>query len=177
MKILSESRIAYPREQVYLAYRDQLPQIAAFIPDIKEIKVHSREETSTGVKLHNEWISDREVPAMVAKIIKPEHLRWDDYADWNDEGSHVDWVIKTRAFTEAVTCSGRNSIVAEGDDATLVRLTGNLEINVKEIPGVPSFLGKRLAPQIEKFIVSLITPNLEQVNKSIQRYLDAESKA
>ena len=177
MQILSESRIAYPREQVYLAYRDKLPDIAKFIPDIREIVVHSREETSTGVKLHNEWISDREVPAMVAKIIKPEHLRWDDHADWNDELSHVDWVIKTRAFTESVTCAGRNSILAEGDDNTLVRLTGTLTINVRDIPGVPSFLAKRLAPQIEKFIVSLITPNLEEVNKSIQRYLDAEHTA
>ena len=57
----------------------------------------------------------------------------------------------------------------------MVRLTGDLQINVKEIPGVPSFLAKRLAPQVEKFIVSLITPNLEQVNKSIERFLDAES--
>ena len=177
MQILSESRIAYPREQVYLAYRDKLPDIAKFIPDIREITVHSREETGHGIKLHNEWVSDREVPAMVAKIIKPEHLRWDDYADWNDEGSHVDWVIKTRAFTDAVDCKGRNAIIAEGDKSTLVRLTGDLKINVRDIPGVPSFLAKRLAPQVEKFIVSLITPNLEQVNASIERYLDAENRA
>lgn len=177
MQILSESRIAYPREQVYLAYRDRLPEIANFIPDIREIIVHSKEATDKGIKLHNEWASDREIPSMVAKIIKPEHLRWDDYADWNDDASHVDWVIKTRAFTDAVTCSGRNSIVAESDGSTLVRLTGELTINVREIPSVPSFLAKRLAPQVEKFIVSLITPNLEQVNASIERFLDAQAKA
>ncbi len=53
-----------------------------------------------------------------------------------------------------------------------MRLTGTLVIDLKEIPGVPSFLGRRLAPQVERFIVSLITPNLEAVNTSIQRFLD-----
>ena len=58
MQIYSESRIAYPREQVYLTYRDRMSEIAAFIPDVREIIVHAREDTDHGVKLHNEWISD-----------------------------------------------------------------------------------------------------------------------
>jgi len=176
VQIYSESRIAYPREQVYLTYRDRMSEIAAFIPDVREIIVHAREDTDHGVKLHNEWISDREIPSVVRKVLKPEHLRWDDYADWNDEKSYVDWTIKTRAFTDAVQCSGRNIIEAQPDDTTLVKLTGELVIHLDDIPGVPSFLARRLAPQVEKFIVSLITPNLEQVNQSIQRFMDAESR-
>ncbi len=175
MEIRSESRINYPRAKVYETYRDKLREIAAYMPDIREIVVHSREEADGIVKLHNEWISDREVPKVVAKIIKPEHLRWDDHATWHDEGFYVDWIIKTRAFTDAVTCSGRNSMIAVGDNATIVRLTGELKITVTGIPGVPSFLAKRLAPQVEKFIVGLITPNLKNTNKSLQDYLDAES--
>ncbi len=177
MQILSESRIAYPRDRVYLAYRDKLPEIARYIPDIKEINVLSREEGDGWVKLHNEWVSDREIPSMMSKFLKPEHLRWDDFAHWTDAAFHVDWEIKTRAFSDAVRCSGRNAMIAEGDNQTLVRLTGELTIDVRDIPGVPSFLARRLAPQVEKFIVSLITPNLEQVNQSIERYLDAEGGA
>lgn len=175
MQIFSESRIPYPREQVYLAYRDRLPEIAMYIPDIREIIVHSRKDGDAAVTLHNEWVSQGEVPKMVQHIIKPEHLRWDDFAEWNDAESHVDWTIKTKAFTEAVTCKGRNEILADGD-TTVVRLTGELNIALKGIPGVPAFLAKRLAPQVEKFIVSLITPNLEKVNQSIERFLDAENR-
>lgn len=173
MKIRSESRIAYPREQVYLAYRDRLPDIASFIADIERIDVVSRTQTDEGVRLHNSWYSKTEIPAVVSKFIRPEHLRWDDHADWNDSGFYVDWTIKTHAFTEAVRCSGRNEIIEEGD-GTLVRLTGDLQVNLKEIRGVPSFLAKRLAPQVEKFIVTMITPNLEETNASIQRFLDSE---
>ncbi|NCG18308.1 MAG: hypothetical protein GWP91_04755 [Rhodobacterales bacterium] len=175
MKIFSESSIPYPREQVYLAYRDRLPEIAMYIPDIREIIVHSRKDGDGTVTLHNEWVSQRDVPKMMQHIIKPEHLRWDDFAEWNDAKFQVDWTIKTKAFPEAVICSGRNEILA-GGDTTLVRLRGELNIALKDIPGVPSFLAKRLAPQVEKFIVSLVTPNLEKVNQSIERFLDAENR-
>lgn len=174
MQINSESRIPYPQEQVFLAYRDRMPEIAEFIPDIKEIKVVSREDGDGTVTLHNEWASDSEVPAVVSKIIKPEHLRWDDYATWHDDGCYAEWQLKTRAFTEAVTCSGRTEVVADGDGC-IVRLKGDLTIELKEIKGVPSFLAKRLAPQVEKFIVALVTPNLKQVNASIERFLDSEA--
>lgn len=172
MEIRSESRIKYPRAQVYQAYRDRLPEIARFIPDIKEIVVVSREDRPQGPRLHNEWASDREIPSFASAFLKPEHLRWDDYADWSDAAFHVDWTLKTRAFTDAVRCSGRNAFLEDGT-GTRVLLTGDLQIAVQEIPGIPSFLGKRLAPQVEKFIISLVTPNLERVNASIEQFLDA----
>lgn len=174
MKINSEARIPYPREQVYLAYRDRMAEIAEFIPDIKEVKIVSREEGDGTVTLHNEWASDREVPSVVSKIIKPEHLRWDDYATWHNAAFYAQWEIKTRAFTDAVRCTGRTEVLEDGD-STVVRLTGDLSITLKEIPGVPSFLARRMAPQVEKFIVSLVTPNLQQVNRSIHRFLDSEA--
>jgi hypothetical protein len=43
---------------------------------------------------------------------------------------------------------------------------------MKKMPGVPRILAGRIAPKLESFIVMLITPNLEKVNQSIERYLD-----
>ena len=174
MEIRSESRIRYPRDRVYRAYRDRLPEIAAFIPDIREIVVRSRQEVPGGIELHNEWVADREIPSFAQAFLKPEHLRWDDYARWHDAEHYVAWTLKTRAFTDAVKCSGRNTFYEDGG-GTRVLLTGDLTIDLREIPGVPSFLAKRVAPQVEKFIVSLITPNLERVNASIERFLDANA--
>lgn len=171
MEIHSESRIHYPPQRVYEAYRDRLPEIAAYIPDIREIQVVSREAGTAGPKLHNTWIADRDIPSFASAFLKPEHLRWDDFAEWNDAGRFVAWRLKTRAFTDGVNCAGRNTFIADGD-GTRVVLTGDLQIGLTEIPGVPSFLAKRLAPQVEKFIVSLITPNLERVNASIEKFLD-----
>lgn len=173
MEIRSESRVRYPRGEVYLAYRDQLTEIAAFIPDIQQVRTLDRTEGDGIVRLHNEWVAQREIPAVAASIVKPEHLRWDDFATWHDGAFCCDWEIKPRAFTDAVTCRGRNQFIADGDE-TLVVLSGHLDIQLKDIPGVPGFLGKRLAPQVERFIVGLITPNLKATNEAIQAFLDAQ---
>lgn len=174
MRIHTESLIRHPQEAVYRAYRDRLPEIAAYIPDVKEIVVHSRDEIEGGVKIHNEWIADREVPAFARAFLKPEMLRWDDYAEWQDADHMVRWSLKLRVFTDSVRCSGTNSFRKVDDGSTKVVLEGDLDIDLKSIPGVPKFLAGTLKPQVEKFIVSLITPNLERVNESLQQFLDEQ---
>ena len=176
MEIRSETRLHHPVERVFAAYRDQMHEVAEFVPDIREITVQSRVVDGDMVKLHNEWVSDRDVPKVASKIIKPEHLRWDDYAEWNSATHTCQWTIKLRAFTDAVDCKGQTELrpVAGEPGETLIVLKGNLNIDLREIPGVPSFLGKRLAPQVEKFIVSLITPNLERTNAALGRFLDSQ---
>jgi hypothetical protein len=175
MKIHSESHIHHPIELVYQSYRDQLPLVAPYTPDIKEIIVNSREELAMGPKIHNIWVADREIPKVAAGLIKPEMLRWDDFAQWNDEANHVDWRLNIPAFPDQVKCSGRNAFFADGPNRTRVVLTGELEINVKKIPGVPRIMAGRIAPKIEAFIVKLITPNLEKVNHSLEQFLDDQS--
>lgn len=173
MKINSESRIPHSREAVYLAYRDRLPEVASYIPDIQSITVLSTADTPKGKKLHNRWQADREIPAMVSKFLTPDMLCWDDYAEWDDAGFLCQWRLSIPAFPTQVQCSGQNTFYVDGDHTRLV-LTGDLHIQAHKIPGVPRLLARQLAPQIEKFIVRLITPNLEQVNRSIGAFLDAQ---
>lgn len=173
MQIHASSVIRYPLARVYRAYRDELPAIAAFMPNIKEIKVLSQADIPGGIRLHNEWAGKGEIPRIAQSIIKPEMVKWDDYADWEDAHTRCQWRIATRFFTEKVTCGGTNRLSAEGPNATRVTLAGSLEIDLRDVPGVPRFLADGLAPQIERFIIALITPNLEQVNGALERYLDA----
>lgn len=174
MRMHSESLIAHPVDEVFKAYRDRLSEVTAYLPEIREIIVESREQLEGSVKLHNVWVSDKDVPAIAKKFITPDQLRWDDYATWFDEGPRAEWTIKTRAFTEAVSCSGSTSFKAEGDKTRVV-LEGNLDIDLKQIPGVPKFMVKSITPQIEKFIVGLIKPNLEKNNVAIGEFLDAQA--
>jgi hypothetical protein len=173
MQINASSVIHHSRERVYRAYRDELPAIAPFMANIKEIVVKSREDRAGGVKLHNEWAGKGEIPRVVQGIIKPEMVKWDDYADWDDAVWACGWNIRIRAFTENMKCSGTNRFLEEGPGKTRVILSGTLDIDVRNVPGVPRFLATSIAPQVEKFIVALIRPNLEQVNASLERYLDA----
>ncbi len=171
MRIDSLSRIHHPLATVYRVYRDHLPGISEYMPDIKEIVVRSREETPIGPKLLNEWIAQREIPSVAQRIVKPEMLRWEDRAQWNDEGNYVDWTLVIPAFAKQVRCSGRNTLSAEGE-GTIVHLTGQLTIDLKEVRGVPRLLHRKVAPMVEEFIIKLVTPNLERTNAMLERYID-----
>jgi hypothetical protein len=176
MKIHSESRIHHPLDQVYTAYRDDLPALVDYIPDVREIVVKSREELPLGPKIHNRWIADRELPRVVQSVIKPEMLQWDDFAEWHDDETYVNWRLSFPAFPDRVRCGGRNAFSKAGEKATQVLLTGTLEIDLKNFPGIPNLVARKVGPVVEDFIVRLVTPNLERVNQSLQRYLDDRAK-
>lgn len=173
MDINASSVIDYPIAEVYRVYRDELAQIAPYVGNVKAINVLSREVRPGFVKLHNEWVGRGEIPKVAQGIVKPEMLAWDDYAEWDDVATLVRWTIKTRAFTEKIRCVGQSRLTADGPDRTRVTLTGILELTLTDIPGIPRFLAPSLTPQVEKLFVTLIKPNLEQVNTAIGKYLDA----
>ena len=172
MQINASNVIQHPREKVYRVYRDELPKVAPFMENIKEILIKSREEHPGGVRIHNEWVGKGEIPRAVQGILRPEMVRWDDFAEWDDGGWLCHWTLKLRVFTDNMKCSGTNRFEAVGPNATRVTLAGNLDISLKDIPGVPRILAGPIAPQVEKFIIAMIRPNLEQVNASLGRYLD-----
>lgn len=174
MKIHSESLVHHPIDQVYATYRDRLSDIAEIIPNISEIIVREREEGPAGPRVLNEWVADAELPPLIRGIVKPAWLRWFDHAQWNDAGHYVAWTLDMPAFGEQVRCSGRNSFHAQGAH-TRVALTGDLQIELKRIPGVPNVMLRRMRPRVEQFVVKLIRPNLDKVNSSLERFLDAES--
>ena len=173
MKIESSDIIQHPVDQVYETYRDEMPQIADYVANISKIEVESREDVEGGVKLHNVWYALGEIPGIAKAIIKPEMLMWDDFAHWIDDKQYCDWELSTRFFTENVTCTGRSSFYDNGDGSTRVEITGDLNISLRGVAGIPRILQSRAAPQIEKFIVSLISPSLRRVTAGVGRFLDA----
>lgn len=185
MQISSSSVIRHPRSRVFTAYRDELTAIVPFMSNVDAIHVLKREEFDGGmapgdpplrVKLHNEWVGRGEIPRVVQGVIKPDMLRWDDYAEWDEATWSCRWELKVRVFRDSVRCSGTTRMVDEGPSGTRVILLGSLEIDLKEIPGVPRILAGTVAPAVEKFIVTLVTPNLEQVNVSLAKYLSSPGR-
>ena len=84
------------------------------------------------------------------------------------------WTLELPTFGDQVRCSGRNSFHAVGDHTRVV-LSGDLFIEIERIPGVPRVMIRRMRPRVEQFVVKLTTPNLNKVNSSLERFLDAET--
>jgi len=57
---------------------------------------------------------------------------------------------------------------------TELAIRGELEIDAKNIKGVPSLLAGTIGAAVEKFVVALITPNFKTLNRGLVQYLDGK---
>lgn len=172
MRIEADSVLPFPRERVYRAYRDELPDFTRYLPNVRAIDVKSREELPGNVvKLHNVWHGGGDIPAPVVKLLGNESLAWDDHATWKQDEWCVEWNIKTNVFTEAVACGGKNTFIELGPERTRLEIHGEISIDVKKVRGIPSFLAGSIGKTVENFLVKQITANLTSVSDALTRYL------
>ena len=171
MRIESDSVIKYPLELTYRTYRDELPEFVDYLPNVRAIRVESRDETEGVVALVNVWEGGGDIPAAVRTLLREDMLTWTDYATWKEAEHLCEWNIKTHAFEEAVRCSGTNRFIAIDEGRTRMELRGDLSIDLKKVRGVPSFLAGSLGRTVEQFLVKQITTNLTSVSAGLSSYL------
>ncbi|MBZ0253625.1 MAG: hypothetical protein K8I02_09830, partial [Candidatus Methylomirabilis sp.] len=160
----------YPREVVYRTLRDKLPEVAAFLPDVERIDVKEHAVEGPRVRFVNEWHASAEIPKVAQAFIKPDMLSWTDYALWDETDWSTEWRLETRFFKDKVKVGGRNFYKEEGG-RTCVCVRGDLKIEAS-VPGVPKLLQGKVAGEIERFVVRLITPNLTSLTKGLRKYLE-----
>lgn len=176
MEFDSESLVSHPAQAVLDTMIERMEDIVPFLDTVEGIEVISREDLDDGrIRIVRRWQgSESSAPPALAAFVTPEMLSWVDTAIWVPDEFYVDWSIET-SMSDLYTCGGRNSFgpaPSDPDNATLMRVKGSLTVYPDKVPGVPGFLARRLAPQVEKFVVNLLKPNLMDVAKGLQGYLD-----
>lgn len=176
-KIDIRDDIDYSLDRVYEAFRDDLKELATYLPDISDIIVekHERVDDDT-TKVINIWkASAEEIPKIAASFISPDKLQWTDHATWHDGETYCDWEMEVGFFPEAVSCKGTTRYTKKGN-ITQVHISGDLQVDAKKIPGVPRLLAGKLGDAVEKFVVKMITPNLKATNRGMEQYLADQDK-
>lgn len=171
-KISTTDEVAYPRQQVFETFREDLEHLIPYLPDIESIEQQSYEQIDERrVKVVRIWKArDEDVPKMARKFIKPEMLQWTDTAIWDQDAWTCDWSMEVGFLSEAISASGTNRYI-ERDGKTRIEIGGELKVDARHIPGVPRLLSGKLGAAVEKFVVKLITPNLTDVNRGLEKYL------
>jgi hypothetical protein len=171
MKIESDAILTHPRDQVFRAYRDDLPKLVSHLPNVNAIDVESRSEDGPVVQLVNVWSAGGDIPAPVRKILGTNMLSWHDHARWDESTWTCSWVIETHSFREAVECRGENRFVELDPGRTRLEIKGELRIDLKRVRGVPSMLAGSIGRTVEQFLVKQITANLSDVSDGLGEYL------
>jgi len=171
-----KNEVAFEREKVFWAFRDKLQDLLSYLPDVEDIKVLEREEIDENtIKLLNLWQANYDqVPKAARGFIKPEMLKWKDHATWRQDEWICEWVIEPDFLSDAISCQGKNSFIDKGDGKTEVIISGNLEIDVKKIKGVPKLGSGKIGKIVEDFAVPMISSNLGNVVKGLESYLQSE---
>lgn len=166
--------VPFPLDLVYSTMRDELPELVAYLPDVKAITVEEREVSAEGqLRLVSRWIAEDRIPLLARAFIKPEHLGWLNFAEWNDLTHSVRYRLEMLFFKEAVEVNGQDFFSAASQGGCEVRMTGKLRIDLTKHPAVPRLLAKKMQSAAERLVLSLIQPNLAKVNRGIERHLAA----
>ena len=177
MNFEKASVVSHPAALVLETMIERMQEIVPFLPSVNGIELISRDDQANGqIKIVRKWHGSMDnAPSALRPFLSDEVMAWTDTALWTPEDYRVDWTLST-SMGRLYDCSGTNFFEPDPQDpegGTRMRVTGTLQVYPERLPGLPKFLGKRLAPQVEKFIVGLITPNLTDVAVGLQGYLDA----
>ncbi len=177
MKFAAEGRVEAPIELVYEMLSVRLTELVPFMANVAAIEELERKPGDDGgVYVLNRWRAEPgNAPAAARPFLKPEMLVWLDHASWSLSGRYVDWRIEPGAFKGLFACAGRNALAQEGAFTTL-RITGELTIDPKKVPGLPSFVAKRAVPPIESYLIERIKPNLASLADGVGGWLAAGNR-
>ncbi|MBX3184220.1 MAG: hypothetical protein KIT72_01745 [Polyangiaceae bacterium] len=176
MELNADADIPFDRARVFRAYRDELPKLVEFLPNIRRIDVVSREEPEPGVvEISNVWHGGGELPSAARVVLSDSMLGWRDQARWSEADYTCSWSIRTNSFTEAVRCEGVNRFV-ETEAGTRFEIRGVIEIDASKIAGVPKLLRSGINKTVTEYVCRKVTPNLIEVSRGLTRYLERQAK-
>ncbi|MFO0758365.1 MAG: hypothetical protein U0359_17875 [Byssovorax sp.] len=173
MEIRTDVTLPFPRDQVFVAYRDHLVELAAFLPNIRSITVKSRDESPGEVRLVNAWVGGGDIPKVARAFLSESMLAWLDHATWKDDGHRVVWRTEVGVLPGALKSSGENRFLALPDGGTRIEFRGDLTCDTAKVPGVPRLLAGSLNGTIEKIFVGKVEDNLLAIGKGLQQFLAA----
>jgi hypothetical protein len=173
------NRVTHPAALVLETMIDRMEQIVPFLANVESIETLEREDLRDDrIRIVRRWQGAAfAAPAALRPFLSRDLFAWIDTAVWTPARYEVAWThtAAVAALAALYDCSGVNTFAPHPDapgSATLVRLAGDLRVRAESFPGVPRFVGSRIAPQIERFVVGLIKPNLESLAAGLQGYLD-----
>jgi hypothetical protein len=178
MRISADARVDYPLDVVLTAYRDELPALVPWLPNVESIEVKEREDGVDGdeniVRLLNAWRGKASIPKMARGFIKPEMLSWDDHARWDASTTSCRWRTVPHFFAERTHCEGTTRLIADGEQ-TRIEIRGEFSLDLKGMRGVPRMMVGPATMAAEKFIVALMAPNLASISQGLTGYLNSRS--
>jgi hypothetical protein len=180
MRFQRSSKVSHPAAVVLDIMMNRMDEVVPFMPSIESIEQKEKEDLGDGrMRIVRRWQASMDsLPAALRPFVPREAMSWIDTAIWTPAEYRVDWV-STTGLSKFYDCSGTNFFEPHPQDPaamTRIRITGELQVHADRLPAVPTFLASRITPQVEKFVVDMLAPNLTETADGLQKYLDGQTR-
>jgi hypothetical protein len=182
MRFSRTAGVSHPSSVVLDTMIHDMEAIVPFLPNITRISTEQVERVGGRIRIVRRWLgSIGAAPPVLRPFLSPDWLGWIDTAVWTPAEYKVDWqhTPTLSQLARLYDCTGTNRFAPDPDEPlhrTRIQINGTLVVHPEALLGVPRFLAPRLAPQIERFVINLVTPNLTDLAKGLQRYLDRQQE-
>lgn len=174
MRFHHVARISHPPAAILDLMIERMQEIVPFLLNVERIDLLERQDLPEGkIRIVRHWQGTLEsIPAPLRPFLSKDLIGWLDHAVWTPSEYKVEWNLATE-FCRYFDASGVNYYEpVDGGAATEISITGGINVYPERLPGMPEFLASRLRPQVERFVVEIIAPNLTDVAMGLQEYLD-----
>lgn len=169
MRLAVDVRIPHPRDAVYAVYRDELPQLVAYLPNIRAIEVSSRKDEGQTTDIVNVWHGGGDVPVVARAFLNDAMFVWTDRAAWNNAERRCDWRVEAHAFPGAIQCKGSNWFVVADPKTCVLAIRGEIVIDASRV--VPGFLATHVSRALEDFLATRVQANMLATAEGLKRYM------
>jgi hypothetical protein len=177
VKLVIDVTLRHPLDVVFATYRDELPSLVAYLPNLQAIHVVEREELADGsLRLVNEWVGGGEIPSFARGFLNESMLRWTDHAKWDPRAHTTDWRTDVHAFPDAIRSSGVTRYVAAGD-TTRLEMRGDLVSDASKVPGVPRLLAATINGAVERYFIAKVEENTRAIAAGVEKYLSEKASS
>ena len=107
------------------------------MPDLTYAKCLERKDHEDGrIAVKMEMCAHGQIPKAAQHVVKPEMLTWQEISMWDPSTKRYNFQIKTKFFTNKVSCRGYWGYREQGPDKTVQFCVGVLEIKIPLIGGI-----------------------------------------
>ncbi|MFK7824391.1 MAG: hypothetical protein AB8G05_09550 [Oligoflexales bacterium] len=174
MKLEHSDEISADVDLVYRIVKDQLSDLAPYLPSIDRIDTMERSSIPGGKeKVVNHWFAQIDMPGLLSKFISKDLLSWKDNAIWDPNSRSVEYQLESFIANNLFEAKGCNKFEAVSENKMRLTLSCEVNINADSVPGVPKLMKKKVTPLIEKIIEKMMKPNITSLGKGLKAYLEA----
>lgn len=179
MKFLVEITLKQPAQHIVRVMMDELDHVTPYMDSVDAVSTLERSDLPDGsTRILRKWQGSTSTsPAVIRPFLTQETLCWLDDARWFPEEYRVEWNVSSN-MSKLYACGGINYFEPHPDNKeewTRARLTGEISVRGDALPGVPTFIGRKVAPTVERFIIRRFEPNFRDLAAGLQRYFNAKT--